>query len=483
MKKLLVVLALTLSLAANAAWEKVGGIQVADVNALVTGVTKLGEFTGNAMLGLMASSSVTKLPFYRFFGPGREGTPLALIVFYNGEDFEYAVLYPVVQTQAEFLKRRPGTVDGEGVIKMKEIAEDAEPGAEDFDGFTYVAFSKDGKWAAVSDKHEQARLAILETALAEKPMGGDLIRLGIGKNGMALIRKAIEVQQLKESLGAEKEGDRFLREVLGECEALVCGVTVDDKGLAVRGALKAVKDSRLAKCGLTPLADNPLAFATKDALGAYAQAKDCGQSHVTFSDLQTLFRRHGLKMDFVTAEELGGGVNRFTLDIPAAIAYFKGATNELEKIDSEKLSKDVARLVEFQESFRVENPAMAGSIAVKGYTTAATPAERVAAILPELKSQKPYQVQVYSLYATVKAVMPHVLDAMESDDRAAFQSVWATLPPEGKGGIANALWREGDAHHFLVRVSADEFKCVSTGFSAFMIYAMQNAQKEKARKD
>jgi len=480
MKKLLVTLVLALSLAANAAWEKVGGIQVADINTLITGVTKLGEFTGNPMLGLMVSSSVTKLPFLRFFGPGREKTPLALIVFYNGKDFEYAVLFPVSQTQEEFLKRRPGTVDDEGVITLNKDGL-VEPDDADFEDFNYVAFSKDGKWAAVSDKREQARLAILETAIAEKPMGDNLVKVGIGPNGMALIRKAIEVRQMQEALDKDehKDAQKYFREVLSDCEALMCGVSVDDKGLALEGMLKPTPGSRLAKCGLEPLGENPLAFAKKDALGAYAQAKDCGQAHVTFRDIQKFSERQGLKMDYITAEDLGNGVSRFTLDIPAAVAYLKGATNEIAKVDTAKFNRDFTRLIDFQDTFRVENPAMSGSIAIKGHETAATPAERLANVLPEIAAKKPYQVQVFSIYALVKALVPHVLEAMNEDERVMFQAVLAALPAEGKGGIASALWRENGVHNFILRVSADEFKSVSAGFSAMMIQGMQQAQKEK----
>jgi len=472
MKKLLAVALVAIASVASAAWEKIGTVQVADLTSLVGGITKLGEFTGNQMLGLMASSAVSEMPCIKLFGPGRENVPFALPLFWDGENFEYAVLYPIAQTQAEFLTMHPGKVGKDGVITLTPD-EDDEGGATN--GVRYVLFSQDGKWAAVSDKKAQLAPALKDVKLAERPMKGDLAKLVVGKNGMGTIRKMIAEAEKK----AETKDRAKMKEVLKDCESLACGLAVDDKGLAVRGKLNAVKGSKLAACGLKPLADNPFAFAGKDALVAYAIAADCGQASIEYKAICDLLAKYGVKTDFIAAEEKDG-VGRYTLDIPAAVAYFKGATNELAKIDGKKLKADFDNLFGKGDSFAVENPAMSGSLAVKGYTTAAAPAERVKAVLPEIADKKPYNLQTWSLYAIVKAVLPHVLNGLEPKDRQMFAPILATLPPEGKGGIVSAQWREKDAHRFVFRVSADEFKSVSAGFSAFAAYQMQQAMKEQS---
>ena len=76
MKKLLVCLFAAVALTASAAWQKVATLQVADVNSLVQGVNKLGELTGNMMLGTMASTALTERPGSELFGPGRDKTAL-----------------------------------------------------------------------------------------------------------------------------------------------------------------------------------------------------------------------------------------------------------------------------------------------------------------------------------------------------------------------------------------------------------------------
>jgi len=470
MKKLLAVIVLATASVASAAWEKVGIVQVADLTTLVGGITKLGEFTGNQMLGLMASSSVSKVPCIRLFGPGRENAPFALSLFWDGKDFGYAVLYPIAQTQAEFLAAHPGKAGSDGVITLMP-EEDDEGDATN--AVRHVLFSPDGKWAALSDTKSHLPSALKDVRLAERPMKGDLAKLVVGKNGMGVIRRLIEED--------EKRGKdtKRIRGALKGCASLACGLTVDDRGLAVCGALNAVKGSKLAQCGLKPLADKPFAFAGRDALVAYAIAADCGQTSIEYGAVCELLAKYGIKTDFISTEETDGAV-RHTVDIPAAVAYLNGATNVLAKIDGKSLKADLEGLVGKDGSFAVENPAMSGSLAVKDYATAATPAERVKAVLPEIANKKPYMLQAWSLYAIVKAVLPHVLNGMEPKERQMFAPILATLPPEGKGGIVSAQWREKDAHRFVFRVSADEFRSVSAGFSAFAAYQMQQAMKAQS---
>ena len=255
-------------------------------------------------------------------------------------------------------------------------------------------------------------------------------------------------------------------------------MTIDDKGLALRGTLKVLADSRLAKCGLKPLGDNPLAFAGKDALIANAVAADCGTGYVDLTALLDILAKHGFKTDYLAVEEKDN-VARMTLDIPAAVKYFTtDATNAVKKLDKDALTADLEKLIAGHETFKVENPAMSGSLAVKDYTTGATPAERIRATLPEIAGKKPYTVQIWSLYAMVKAVLPHVLNGMKPDDRAAIKPVLAQLPAAGNGGIASAAWRDKDTHKFVVRISADEFKSISAGSAAWSAYMMQRMMRE-----
>lgn len=456
MKKLLAVTTLVLTLAANAAWEKVGVLQIADVTSLVRGITKIGEFTGDPMLGLQASMGIMQLPCVNLFGPGREGVPFALSLLWD-KKHEYAILYPIAKTQAEFLQAHPGTVGADGIIELKPDDEDDED--------RFVKFSADGKWVAFSDKKDQLDVVLQDIKLAERPMKGDLARLVIGKKGMDVFRKTYA--EAKDGSGKKRQ-----MEMVSDAESLVIAATVDDKGLSARGTVKAREGSKLAQCGLKSLADDPLAFAGKDALIASAVAADCGQAHFDTKEILALLAKHGIKTDFLAIDEKED-VTRMTLDIPAAVTYFKAQTNLAEKVTLTSLTADVEKTVAGQDTFKVENPAMAYSLAVKGYATGTTPSARLKAVLPEIAGKKPYNVLAFSLYATIKAAVPHVLNAVKPDERATVEPILAAMPAAGNGGIATAAWRDKDAHKFVARISADEFKCVSATFSAIMAYQMQ----------
>ena len=103
----------------------------------------------------------------------------------DGDDapVEFAVLYPVVQSKAEFLKAHPDAVETNGLILAKA--------GLFFEEEAYVGFSPDGKWAAASDKPWQVKDALAEIDEAEKPLGGDLVRICVTEKGMVALRKAL----------------------------------------------------------------------------------------------------------------------------------------------------------------------------------------------------------------------------------------------------------------------------------------------------
>lgn len=468
MKKLIALAACFAISVASAAWKNVGTVQVADVESLIKGVTKIGEFTGNQMIGMMAATTVAQLPFVELFGEGRDGVPFALQLFCDGDDFEYAVLYPIDKTQKEFLAEHPGKVGKDGVIKL------APDGDGDEDDARYVKFSADGKWVAMSDKPEQLPLALKCVKQASRPMKGALARIAVNKEEMKTLCGMLDKIKSEDQDGA---GVKKLEEQLRDCESFAFSVVVDDRGLAFRGSFAAVKGSKLAKCGLKPLVENPFAFADKSALVAYAIAADCGQNSIELDVLRSVLAKYGLKTDFLAAEEKNGAVF-CTLDIPAAVSYLKSVSNKLDKVEWKKLGEDLQKTCEGAVAYKVENPAMSGQFAVKGYETAVTPAERVALALPEIAGKRPYLLQVGSFYSLFLAVLPHVLKELDPKDRSAFAPVVAALPPPGKGGFVGAAWREKDAHRLVVRFSADEFKSFSAGFAAFAAYSAQQAQKQ-----
>ena len=83
MKKLTFVIVAAISLAASAAWQKAGSIQVADAQAFTKAVMKLGEISGNQMLGALAAGFLAEPPGSKFFGPMRPNSTALLPVFFD----------------------------------------------------------------------------------------------------------------------------------------------------------------------------------------------------------------------------------------------------------------------------------------------------------------------------------------------------------------------------------------------------------------
>ena len=194
MKKSLLAICALVSVAASAAWEQAGTIKVADASTFAKAVAKLGEITGNQMLGAMTMEFFANPPGSKFFGPMRPGAAAMLPVFVDmaalgkngdedGDTVAFAVLYPVVQSKVEFLKAHTDAVETNGLTLVKV--------GPFFDSEAYVGFSPDGKWAAASDKPWQVKDALAEIAEAEKPLGGDLVRICVAEKGMVALRKAL----------------------------------------------------------------------------------------------------------------------------------------------------------------------------------------------------------------------------------------------------------------------------------------------------
>ena len=106
MKKTIITVLAMASFAASAAWEKAATVQVADVSTITKGIAKLGEITGNQMLGAMTAGYFANPPGAEFFGPMRPGSLAMIPVYFDTSAFEknledvddkveFAVLYPI----------------------------------------------------------------------------------------------------------------------------------------------------------------------------------------------------------------------------------------------------------------------------------------------------------------------------------------------------------------------------------------------------
>ena len=414
--------------------ERVATVQVADTAALVQGISKLGELTGNAMIGMMASQAIAQNPYAEMLDAPREGAGMTFVLFVENGNTDMAVLYPVSISKAQFLKSCEGAVESNGLIKAES---------------SFVAFSKDGKWAAVGDNPRRARAALKETATAEKKIDGDLVRIRV--DNIRAIKD--QVSDMLSACGNDK-----LKEQLDGIASVVAAFKVGNRGLDFRGNLKVTEGSALDKAGKTPLAPGYFSFAGPDAVWAQAAGKNSGTEYFDSADLVKVLAKHGIDISSFyddKGSEDDKNIGRVVIDVPALVKYFKQF--DFDKVDGDKLCDDIVKLKKGGE----ENPEMKCSLAFKGHTPVASVEDRFAHTMPEAKGKNVIGASFLSFGSIMKAVMPVVLAQADKGVKQQLAPLVAMIPPEAKGGTATICWRDGATYKMLVRISPDEFKALS----------------------
>ena len=474
MKKAVASLLAALSISAFAAWDRVGSLQVADVAAQGEAAAKVGQMIGNPFAAAALAAALADLPTVKFFGPAREKATVLVPLFLDKkeaakdpadalDDLEYAVLYPMSISKEEFLKRHEGAFETNGVVVVKGDLS----GEDEDEEKTYVVFSKDGKWAGASDDVEQAKLALADVKVAEKPLKGEVARLRVGPKAV----KAI-VDALKASSPEMTQENKAALEAL---KSFAVGLKVSDRGIDMNGSVTFAEGSEFAKVGLKPLGADPFAFADKGVCAAGVQAEDSGNNYMTdkkWSELLAVLKKHGVDISTFVARNKAGIAETYVLDIAALAKYVTENTEALSKVDSDKLVEEVGKIGE-SEKFAAKAPAYANAVSIKGFASQWKVGERFAATLPEAAGKKPFWVYFCSISSFIKAVAPHLLALVPEEQRAAMKPVVDTFAVETKTGIAGMMWRpkEGGSMRLTLRLSADEIRGVGGIVGAAMSFS------------
>ena len=461
MKKFVLVAGALAFAFANAASQRLVSLQVAETGALVAGVSKIGEMTGNPMIAAMIAPQIAQNPLAEFFGPARAGEAIGISVCGNSDTFKSLlennafpdgvyVAYPVKRTKAEFLAAHPGAAETNGVISVEGYA---------------VVFSDDGRWAVATTDASRAAAGLSEIAVAKQPLNGDIVRIELSKE---------VVPQLIEMIGEDQ-----VRTLVEGYENLKFALAIGEKSLEVKVAADAKKGSLLDKMGKISLAGDYFAFAMDDALIAQNEAQGGGsgnnaQVHV----LIDLIRSLGIKTDFIAEDKKQPGVSRYTFDLKKAYAYFSSEDGKkaCEKVDPmaffEGLSQINTNIV-----ISAASPAAAASFAIKGCKPKKSLARLFADMVPEAASKKPYAVSCGSFYAILRGIAAQLVPQLPADLRMQIEPVMMTLPAEEDCAIACYAYRDGSTHRVLARISAGELKGLSSVINSVAGFAMSCAMQ------
>ena len=483
MKKSLIAICALVSFVASAAWEQAGTIKVADASTFTKAVAKLGDMTGNQMLGAMTMGFFANPPGSKFFGPMRPGAAAMLPVFIdravldkNWEEIdnpvECALLYPTVQPKAEFLKAHPDAVETNGLVLVKEGPFSADE--------AYVGFSPNGKWAAVGDKPWSVKAALAKIAEAEKPLGDDLVRICVAEKGMAALRKVLAGFTAEAKKNKQPYDERLDALVAGVANFYL-GLTVSDRGIDLHGAIKPVPGTEVAQIGIHSLSANPLAFAPTNALVASSSIGFKEESALkTWKAAEKILNRHGFDVAHFIKAEGSNDLLAMTIDTPAYLKYLQGdATNVFAKLDVDKLTADLMGINACAGGtpLKVAETPQRVSLTMIGYTPKFSPSARFAATLPEAKGKRLCSAGVFSFSALLQAMVPPVMAIVPEKERAEMAPMLAFLPKETAGGVASMGWRENEDIRMILRISADELKGISSTVTAVM--AMEAAQEKQ----
>ena len=485
MKKVIAAAVSAMAFASMAAVEEVAKVRFADATGLVSAAMKIGELSGNGMIGAAAAAQINDCEVFKFFGPARSGASIALSLVADGDklaggveewasSFGASVLYPI-EGKEQFLARQPGNVVTNGLVFVKDAS------CSLFNK-TYFAFTPDGKWVAASDKPELAKSALALVADASKPMGSDVVKFTIGQKAMKNVLAVLDKAAAESAAKGEKLVSENDMDIIKGISSFSMAMRVSSAGIDFRAKVGAVKGSEFDKVGCKALAKDALAFAGDSAICAAAGAE--GTSGANAKDLVDAFvaamTKRGIKLDFLGIKSVPGRVT-FDMDVPALVKYAQGeGSSAFGKIDPEELFSELRPVIEAATKATKPSagPAFSTSFAVKGYKPKSSAAAVFAKTLPEVSGKPLYSAYASSLYSLFKAIVAQVVATLPAEAAGQVKPLVAALPEEGERGIAQACWRDGDAHVAITRISADEIRGIGAAVNAAMGFFMANAVQQ-----
>ena len=465
---------------------KIGSAQVADQATLTKAAAQLASLSGNPMLGALAASSIAKNPVYEYFGPMRAGEPMLAIVyadkddlqkaadgaesddFFDDLDVEIAVLYPAQRTKIAFMAAHPGSYEKDGLVVVEALNEDDEDIGDDGEKpepeRTYTAFSEDGLWATMSKDKDAARAALAEVAAATAPLEGDFVRFQIPQSFFKIAARALGELAKKEKDEQKSKNLAIAQKRFTMIESARVGVRATETAVDLRGSAKPLPSTEAAAVGLTPLGQDPLAFAPADAIAATAAAPGAGCPEFglrRYVAVSILLEKYGIKSDYLTAAFTDATAN-ILFDPAKAIAFFQGPGKEkAAAIDPAIFSAELREAVyEASDVALCATPASNISLAIAGHPAPVPPAEALVKTLPEAAAVRPYFVQHIAIYALLKGLAKEFAALAPAEAQTGIAAMLATLPPPGAAGTASAYFRNGDDISFITRISADEIRGV-----------------------
>ena len=455
---------LFLASASFAAMEKMCTVKVAGRTQLVQAAAKVGEFV-NYPLGVMAGIAVMSEAVQEELGDCRLDAPILLVGYLDTarpdakvdeRDVEVAMVLPTTLNKAQFREKQFKVRERDGVIKFIE-GEGEKP--------KYAVFSEDEQWVAVAESRELVSLAAGEIAAARMAMGDDIVQI---ETTQACMRQAELAAQKFCDENFDEDVDDAL-EYLKDMDGIKLALRVNDLGVDLHGAIRIRPDSAFVRMCVSPLAGDVLAFAPAGAQAACVSMVDgpaWDQAAALFAEMLDCAERNRLDLSWLKRETQGGNL-LIELDSVALLDYYRDEAAHLE-IDQDKLETEINAIADKMNQLQPgrEYRPWGMAFSVKDRPAPVSPSAKLAKILPEIQGRSLNAASVFSLYGVIRAIAPDVLAAAPAEQKQTIRAVMMAFVDNQNGAVAGAAWREADDYQFILRVSADELRALSSVVSA-----------------
>lgn len=473
MKRLILIASAALVFAAEAKLEKIADVTLADQQGLVNFATKVGGFINEPMLGMAPAGLFVANPLAtQGFGPARGEANFHAALYADGiadlttgidqliidGKLQFALLYPVASSKADFLAANAKAKEQNGVITWNEMT---------------VIFSADGKYAAVASDADAAREALAGAAKIPALKKDEALRLRIFDAGMQLAVKAIESE--KEAMNISAQYIEIYKSI-NKMEFSFCA---GDYGIDFLGSVDCTPGSLLSKLGNKPLSSGtPLAFAGKDALIACAYAADAAgcDGDAQWKRCIAFAEKWGIKTNWISYEKKG--VNSKLVLNPAVLASYvksegKNKCEELNK-KGEEFMRDFMALC--KRPLEIGSPEQAYAFYMNGAKVPVDAQTRFNQVLPGFSKKPCAGVGVFSFCGILKSVGEAVCPLIDRKDAKEDLAFLAQLPSDDRSAIAYA-WMKKDptTHNYVVRFNPSEIRNLAT-----LLRMMQAESQRKA---